>query len=267
MRIVAEAAVTARRVDDRAVPAPFRDQRLRVVDPVSKRVLLCDENAFDVMVFNMQGTLLTRFGTGDFIDDPEGMAIYDTGEGTGYIIVSDQNSLPMEFEVFDRQTYAHIGAFTGPTAGTDGLTLTQTPLPNLPNGSLFAVHMDSSVHAYDWNAIASAMGLCVNACATSDTQGAPAPRKAAILSSEPNPFNPSTTIRYRLSEEGPVSLVIFDLHGHRVRTLLQSTVDAGDHQVFWRGIDEVGRSVAAGVYFAQMMMAGEVSTHKLTLVK
>jgi len=238
-----------------------------VVDPVSQRVLVCDEGSFDIMVFDFDGILLRRFGTGDFTDDPEGMAIYDTGNGTGYIVVSDQVSSPMEFEVFDRQTYERIGAFTGVTAGTDGLTLTQAPLPNLPNGSLFAVHSDASLHSYDWADIAAEMGLCVNDCETSDTQAELAPRKSGILSSLPNPFNPTTTIRYRVSREGPVVLSIFDLQGRLVRTLLDANKAPGDHQEIWRGQDDAGRTASAGIYFVQMISAAGVSTHKVILVK
>jgi 3-phytase len=238
-----------------------------VVDPVEQRVLLCDEGNFDVMVYSMQGSLLTRFGSGLFSGDTEGIAIYDTGAGSGYIVVADQESFPMEFEFFDRQTYAHIGSFTGPTTGTDGLTLTQAALPNLPNGSLFAIHNDRGLHSYDWAAIATAMGLCVNDCAPTDTAVEPTPRRGGILSSQPNPFNPSTTIHYRVAREGQVILQVFDLQGRLVRTLLDNRRVPGDHEVTWHGHDNDGRSVAAGIYFVQMQASGEVSTHKVILVK
>ncbi len=130
-----------------------------VIDPVSQRALLCDEAAGNVMVYNLQGNFIQRFGVGLFVDDPEGIVIYDTGGGAGYIIVADQNASPTQFEVFDRQTYQHIGNFTGPTTGTDGIALTQRALPNLPSGSFYAIDSDRTTHAYSWAAIANAMGL------------------------------------------------------------------------------------------------------------
>lgn len=130
-----------------------------VIDPVSQRALLCDEAAGNVMVYDLQGNFLQRFGAGLFVDDPEGIVLYDLGGGAGYIIVADQNASPTQFEVFDRQTYQYIGNFTGPTTGTDGIALTQSPLPNLPNGSFYAIDSDRTTHAYDWAAIANAMGL------------------------------------------------------------------------------------------------------------
>ncbi len=130
-----------------------------IIDPVSQRALLCDEAAGNVMVYDLQGNFILRFGAGLFVDDPEGIVIYDTGGGAGYIIVADQNASPTQFEVFDRQTYQHIGNFTGPTTGTDGIALTQRPLPNLPSGSFYAIDSDRTTHTYDWAAIANAMGL------------------------------------------------------------------------------------------------------------
>ncbi len=130
-----------------------------VIDPVSQRALLCDEAAGNVMVYNLQGNFIQRFGVGLFVDDPEGIVIYDTGGGAGYLIVADQNASPTQFEVFDRQTYQYLGNFTGPTTGTDGIALTQRPLPNLPSGSFYAIDSDRTTHAYSWAAIANAMGL------------------------------------------------------------------------------------------------------------
>lgn len=64
------------------------------VDVANNRVILSDEDSFDVMVFDMQGTFLQRFGTGRFLDDPEGIAIFDTGNGSGYLMVTDQVAMP-----------------------------------------------------------------------------------------------------------------------------------------------------------------------------
>lgn len=131
-----------------------------VIDPVSERALICDEGAgSDVMVYTLDGQLVDRFGHGRIVDDPEGIAIYDLGDGKGYIIVADQNASPTEFEVFDRQTYGWIGNFSGPTTGTDGVALCEKPLPNLPYGSFYALHSDDRVHVYSWADIATALNL------------------------------------------------------------------------------------------------------------
>ena len=129
------------------------------IDPVSQRALIADEAGNNVMVYDLNGNFIQRFGAGLFVSDPEGIAIYDAHNGTGYIIVSDQYASPTQYEVFDRQTYASLGNFSGTTDETDGITLTQAPLPNLPNGSFYAQNSDKDAHCYDWAAIANALGL------------------------------------------------------------------------------------------------------------
>ncbi|MCK6562263.1 phytase [candidate division KSB1 bacterium] len=129
------------------------------IDPYHRRILLCDESRRDVMVLDLSGNLLQRFGQGYFVKEPEGIQLYDTGEGAGYILVSDQIASPAQFEVFDRRTFAWLGNFTGSTRDTDGIEIVQAALPNLPNGSFFAQNTDRNAHCYDWGAIASALGL------------------------------------------------------------------------------------------------------------
>jgi hypothetical protein len=86
---------------------------------------------------------------------------------------------------------------------------------------------------------------------------------------EPNPFNPTTTIRYRIEEAGHVRLTIFSTSGTRVRTLIDGTREARavGHEVVWDGRDDSGGRVASGVYFYRLEAAGVVETRKMTLLK
>jgi hypothetical protein len=68
----------------------------------------------------------------------------------------------------------------------------------------------------------------------------------------PNPFNPSTTILYRLPEEGSVSLILYNLKGQEVRTLAQENQKPGDHSVMWDGANGAGERVPSGVYVYQL---------------
>ena len=78
----------------------------------------------------------------------------------------------------------------------------------------------------------------------------------------PNPFNPSTTLRYALPEEGPVSLRLYDLRGREVRTILDEGREAGWHEITIR-LDDL----PSGVYWARMTAPGFTKTRKLVLVK
>ncbi len=84
----------------------------------------------------------------------------------------------------------------------------------------------------------------------------------------PNPFNPATTISYDLPEAANVRLVIYDVAGQRVQTLVAGeTVGAGRHEVVWNGTDEAGRVVPAGVYFCRLDAGGYSETRRMALVK
>ena len=81
-------------------------------------------------------------------------------------------------------------------------------------------------------------------------------RVAFALSTAPNPFNPSTTIRYDLPEASHVRLSIYDITGRHVRALVDAYTAAGTHAVVWDGTDASGRAVASGVHLVRLVSAG-----------
>jgi hypothetical protein len=87
------------------------------------------------------------------------------------------------------------------------------------------------------------------------------PTAFSLRQNYPNPFNPSTTISYWLRNAGDAELVVFDLAGRRVQTLVSGYVEAGPHEAQWDGRDDQGRQVASGVYLYRLV-AGEFSEIK-----
>lgn len=83
----------------------------------------------------------------------------------------------------------------------------------------------------------------------------------------PNPFNPSTIIRFDLTQTAPVRLKVFDISGSLVTTLLDDQVSAGQHQVTWHGRDDQGRAVPSGVYFYRIAAGQDIATREMTLIK
>jgi hypothetical protein len=85
----------------------------------------------------------------------------------------------------------------------------------------------------------------------------------------PNPFNPQTTIRYALPERADICLVVYDLTGRRVRTLVRGVQQQGRYTVVWDGRDTVGREVASGIYFYQLeaIDRGFVKARRMVLVR
>ncbi|HXV13755.1 MAG TPA: FlgD immunoglobulin-like domain containing protein [Candidatus Krumholzibacteria bacterium] len=99
------------------------------------------------------------------------------------------------------------------------------------------------------------------------TDDSPLP-KSLVLESYPNPFNPSTTIRFALPKAETVSLAVYDVTGRLVRTLLDDArKPAGFFEAQWNGTDSNGRQVASGVYFFRLTTSTETLTRKAVLLK
>ncbi len=96
----------------------------------------------------------------------------------------------------------------------------------------------------------------------------PVPTRTALVQNYPNPFNPATTIQYELSERANVTVRVFDLAGHAVRTLVGGrSLPAGSHETVWRGRDDSGRSAPGGVYFVRLDAGDVQQTLRMTLLK
>jgi len=102
---------------------------------------------------------------------------------------------------------------------------------------------------------------------TGATDAANPPLATRIESNVPNPFNPSTVIRFDLAADGPARLAVYDLSGRLVQRLSQGSMTAGPHALRWDGRDAHGRTVAAGVYIARLEAGGRAVSHRMVLVK
>jgi photosystem II stability/assembly factor-like uncharacterized protein len=78
----------------------------------------------------------------------------------------------------------------------------------------------------------------------------------------PNPFNPSTSISYYLSEPGQVSVKIYNILGTHIATLIEDYKSSGNHSVLWNAENE-----PSGVYYFQLNMNGKMATRKMVLLK
>ncbi len=84
---------------------------------------------------------------------------------------------------------------------------------------------------------------------------------------EPNPFNPTTNIRFTLGDAGPVELSIHDLQGRRVTTLRDGVLDAGEHLATWDGCDQHGMTAASGVYFVRLAADGRELVQRIAMIR
>ncbi|MBD3410966.1 MAG: DUF2961 domain-containing protein [Ignavibacteriales bacterium] len=108
---------------------------------------------------------------------------------------------------------------------------------------------------------------------TDDTSGVNVERRGAVpdafelRQNYPNPFNPTTTISYTLPEAANVTLTIYDALGGKVRSLVDSRLEAGVHEARWNGVNEDGVKCAGGVYVYRLEADDFSASRKLVLLK
>lgn len=88
-----------------------------------------------------------------------------------------------------------------------------------------------------------------------------------LSQNHPNPFNPATTIEYEIALSGQVELVVYDLLGQRIRTLVSSIQAPGGHRVTWHGVNDAGRTVASGVYLYVLRTSAGTHIRRMILLK
>ncbi|MHB1687149.1 MAG: glycoside hydrolase family 3 C-terminal domain-containing protein [Ignavibacteriaceae bacterium] len=93
------------------------------------------------------------------------------------------------------------------------------------------------------------------------------PEKFSLDYNYPNPFNPSTTIRYHLSKGGNVKIDVYNISGQSVKTLVDSYHNAGDYYVMWDGRNDSGNIISSGTYFYRITAGNFVETKKMIFLK
>lgn len=93
------------------------------------------------------------------------------------------------------------------------------------------------------------------------------PLNYEINQNYPNPFNPATIIKYQLPAAGEVQLIIYNVLGQQIRTLVTGQNEAGYHRVVWNGRDDVGQQVTSGIYICRFEAGDYHKVMKLILMK
>ncbi|MGA9115276.1 MAG: choice-of-anchor D domain-containing protein [Bacteroidota bacterium] len=156
--------------------------------------------------------------------------------------------------------------------GQDGSQLALFPIPGNQTREVAAVpDMDGN---NSWEIIAGGnLGRAallsggVDAGPSSASPGEPLPGGVILRANYPNPFNPSTTISFRIPERADCTLGIFDLLGREVRSYAFERVPAGDHSLEWDGMDARGIVAASGVYFYRLRAGSVVLSRSMILLR
>jgi hypothetical protein len=172
----------------------------------------------------------------------------DLPEYIRFIVTSDEETNTNMYKV----PYHHIEDYMH-TAGVELITGTWTIVAN--DGK------------YDVHAENGPFTLTIDASAVNVEELKVIPESFALHANYPNPFNPTTTILYDLPEAAMVHLVIYDVLGRQVRTLINQDLTAGYHKAVWDATDDLGRPLSGGLYIYRIQAGGFSKTMKMVLLK
>ncbi|MBC8256508.1 MAG: T9SS type A sorting domain-containing protein [Candidatus Marinimicrobia bacterium] len=95
----------------------------------------------------------------------------------------------------------------------------------------------------------------------------PAPVEYSLSDAYPNPFNPTTSLSFSVPVESHISLKVYDMAGRLVRTLVDSNLKMGYHNLEWNGLDNSGHAVSSGMYIYSLRGEGVSITKKMVMMK
>jgi len=100
-----------------------------------------------------------------------------------------------------------------------------------------------------------------------DNENQADPLTFGLASNYPNPFNSKTLISFSLDKEQFVSLVVYDLLGRKIRSLVANNFAAGEYNTIWDGRDNTGVDVVSGVYYYRLSASDRSITNKMLLLR
>ena len=142
------------------------------------------------------------------------------------------------------------------------------PVADFPDSSRTKqLNASGSSNTESWKRPSSWAYLEVISPTAVDGQVVQVPLKTQLYANYPNPFNPNTTMKYDLKENSHVSLVVYNMLGQKIKTLVDVHKTAGHHSIEWDGTNDIGVQVSSGIYFYTYKTKSYTNTHKMILMK
>jgi hypothetical protein len=110
-------------------------------------------------------------------------------------------------------------------------------------------------------------GLVIDNTIIVDVPNVQTPASFALEQNFPNPFNPTTTVSYSVPKSGQVNVMVYDLLGNLVKTLVNEVQQPGAYKVQWDATNDQGQVVPTGNYILKMVAGNFSQTRKMTLLK
>jgi len=93
------------------------------------------------------------------------------------------------------------------------------------------------------------------------------PTEFALSQNYPNPFNPTTSIKYSISQNANVQLIVYNMLGQVVKTLVNNEQEAGYYTIQWNGTNDFGGKVSSGIYIYRIVAGDFTKTIKMNFLK
>lgn len=204
----------------------------------------------------------------------ENGGIYRTTDGgLHWSLVSHEMALKLEFQ--NDQWGAALGTFYGFLETEDGGLTWQLVEPPIGGGfglmGQYPADVSAIIQGENGWVLGGASNRILVAGRTTTNVGNRAGfvgrRALHLVGAYPNPFNPSTTIRFAVDRPGRIRLSVFNVLGQEIRLLADGPRSVGVHEIEWDGRNRVGAPVASGVYFVRLTNEGSADVAKVMLIK
>lgn len=188
----------------------------------------------------------------------QGDVAYDQNDVARNVVLTNQ-PLMVAHPVEDRLYFVYGSYYYN--YGTDLFSVDGT------GSDLAVVHLDAldGIDSLEFNPADPGvmyLGLEAEDVSLQETGRSAAPSAGLELAASPNPFNPKTTISFRLPRDAEVALDVFDLSGRKVSTLVDGLLEAGDYAIPWNG-----SGCASGVYLYRLTADGVARSGRMMLIK
>jgi photosystem II stability/assembly factor-like uncharacterized protein len=241
-------------------PHPYSDNN-NYIDQLLIPIIVASSNATityrDIAIVE-PGESGSKFGDNDFYD-------YVVVEGTK----DGLNWLPLADGYDARTDNSWLSAFNSNSAGDS--TMFKNEQINILNtfsaGDTilirFRLFADPGTHAWGW----AVDNLVIQGTFLSVNDKSSIPTSYDLAQNFPNPFNPSTTIKFQLPQQERVVLEIYNILGEKVKTLIDEIKNPGFYQTIWNGTNNNNIKVASGIYIYRIAAGKFVASKKLVLLK
>ena len=203
---------------------------------------------------------------------------FDSPPDSGYSVDNIAPAVPQGFSVASGSAGNSLTWGAAPEADFAFFRVYRSTAPTTAPDPASLVHETTSTSWSDpdvsraWSYAVTAVDAAGNesGAAVSSTPTAAAlvlPKSVQLLPNVPNPFNPSTTLRFALPARGPVRLTIYNATGRVVRDWAWEDLGPGTHSLLWDGRDAHGARAASGAYMARLQAGATQHVRQMILLK